>query len=270
MKYLFWNTNNNKMVNEYIKDLMIENNYDLIALAEYNDNIKEMLDYLNLNRREMYNILTPGCDRITLISKIKPRDVISCEETQYYTIKILSLAYGKKQIIASVHLPSKMYADDEDRRIEISYLVKNIEVYEKLYNTKNTVIMGDFNANPFENCMMSVSGLHAASSPTVYANKKSRIVKKREYNMFYNPMWNQFGDFTGAAGTYFYAGSKAVEIFWNIFDQVIIRPQIAHLFVKEGLKIVTQVNGKTLLNKNKIIVSDHLPIEFIIKEEQNV
>ena len=265
MKYFFWNTNKKK-VNEYIKDLMIENNYDILVLAEYEDNIEELLIYLRKINIEMYEILTPGCERITLLTKIKPQDVSSGYETEYYTIKLLNLKYDKKQIIGSVHLPSKMNAEDEDRRIEIEDLVHKIEVYEKKYNTKNTIIVGDFNANPFEKCMISVSGLHAVSSRKV-ASRISRTVKKRTYNMFYNPMWNQFGDFKNSAGTYYYTGSRSAEMFWNIFDQVIIRPHIVDIFVNESLKIVTQVNGKKLVNNNKILISDHLPIEFIIKEE---
>ncbi|WP_035796285.1 hypothetical protein [Clostridium akagii] len=264
MKYFFWNTNKNH-INQYVSDLIIENDYDIIVLAEYEDNLKELLDYLSLNNIEMYNILTPGCKRITIIAKKNHLSVSSGVEKEYYAIKILNLKYDQKQIMATVHLPSKLWAGDDDRRIEIAKLVKDIEYYEKKYATKNTVIMGDFNANPFENCMTSASGLHAVSSSKV-ASRGFRTIRKETYNMFYNPMWNQFGDFKGVAGTYYYGGSTSVEIFWNVFDQVIIRPQIINLFEKQNLKIVTKSNGKMLINNN-IIISDHLPIEFVIRED---
>lgn len=266
MKYFFWNTNKQK-VNEYIKELMLENNYDIIALAEYEDNIKNILSEFKKHGINMYNIKTPGCQRVKLITKIKPENIEYCSETEYYTIKILNLNYDKKQILVIVHMPSKLYAGDEVRRIELEDMVKNVKTYESQYKTKNTVIMGDFNANPFEGCMIYASGLHALSDSSLYKPKYSRCVKKRTYDIFYNPMWNKFGDFDEAPGTYYYGKSEIQEYFWNIFDQVIIRPQIASYFLNDSLKIITKVKDKLLLKNRKIVIGDHLPIEFIIEEE---
>ncbi|EPY6430835.1 endonuclease/exonuclease/phosphatase family protein [Clostridium sporogenes] len=265
MKYFFWNTNK-KTINNYIKELIIENQYDIVALAEYEDNINELIDDLKKNKIKMYKIINPGCKRITLITKVKPKYIKSFSESEYYTIKMINLPYDRKQIIAVVHLPSRMHNNDEDRRVEIEALVKDIEEYEEKYNTKDTVIVGDFNANPFDKCMISVGGLHALLSSSEACREK-RKVRNKTYSMFYNPMWNKFGDFEEPPGTYYYKASTAIEFFWHMFDQVIIRPHIIRLFSKESLKIITEINGKMLTKNNRIIISDHLPIEFIIKEE---
>lgn len=266
MKYLFWNTNK-QYINEYIEKLAIKNRYDIIILAEYCDNVLGLLKSLECNGMRMYKIKTIGCKRITLLSKTKPASIIHCNETAYYTIKIIRMSNAEKQIIGAVHMPSKLHAEDEDRRIEISDMKANIEKLESKFRTNNTVLVGDFNANPFDGCMTKVTGLHSVSSRDV-AYRIEREVKGRKYSMFYNPMWNKFGDFEGVAGTYYYSHSNSEEIFWNIFDQVIIRPQLIERFEQKNLNIITRVEEKSLLNgNNKIVISDHLPIEFSIMEE---
>lgn len=265
MRYLFWNTNN-KLVNDYLVRLIVKNNYDMIILAEYNDNIDILIQKLLQNEVIMYKIIS-NCKRIKMLSKKKPNKIRHCSETQYYTIKILEVSKDEKQIIGAVHLPSRLYANDEDRRMEIEEMVNNIQKLEVKYKTTNTIIVGDFNANPFEGCMTSVNGLHSVSSKDV-ARKLKRTVREKDFYMFYNPMWNKFGDFQGVAGTYYYSGSTAQEIFWHIFDQVVIRPQLISRFEEEKLNIITQIEETSLLRNNntKILVSDHLPLEFAILE----
>lgn len=245
--------------------MAIKNNYDVIILAEYEDDINYLLSRLQSNNIIMYKIIT-NCRRIKMLMKLKPSNVKPCDETEYYTIKVLEISKNERQLIGAVHLPSKLYAQDEDRTMEIGELISNIEKLENKYNIQNTLIVGDFNADPFEGCMIKARGLHSVSSKDI-ALKLKRKVRGKEYNMFYNPMWNKFGDFYGIGGTYYYSGSTGEEIFWHIFDQVVIRPQLIMRFEQEKLKIITEINGEPLLNINKkIIVSDHLPIEFSIKE----
>lgn len=264
MKCLFWNTNK-EIINDYVVKLSVKNDYDMIILAEYEDDVNDLLKKMQSNKIIMYKIMS-NCKRIKILSKSKPNKIKHCNETEYYTIKILEVNKNEKQIIGAVHLPSKLYAKDEDRRIEIADMVSNIEKLECKYKTNNTIIVGDFNADPFEGCMTKITGLHSVSSKDV-ALKIKRIVKQREYNMFYNPMWNKFGDFQGVAGTYYYAGSTAEEIFWHIFDQVIIRPQLISRFEEEKLNIIIQIEDDMLVKNNtRIMVSDHLPIEFSVME----
>lgn len=88
--------------------------------------------------------------------------------------------------------------------------------------------------------------------------------------MFYNPMWNFLGDFREPYGTYYHSSADTVNPYWNIYDQVIIRPAMRKRFVDDNLKIITETATVSLLDKNKHPdreISDHLPITFEIKEE---
>ena len=89
-------------------------------------------------------------------------------------------------------------------------------------------------------------------------------------------MWNLFGDKTpGAPGTYFYPDSgNPFVFFWNMFDQVLIRPELLDEFIYNELKIMTSIEDISLLNSrgvpDKINYSDHLPIYFKLKLKMEV
>ena len=82
-------------------------------------------------------------------------------------------------------------------------------------------------------------------------------------------MWKFFGERTPPYGTYYYNSSSIVNYYWNLFDQVIIRPSLLNAFNEEDLKILTNIGTNQLLditkkpNKN---YSDHLPLIFKIQE----
>lgn len=89
------------------------------------------------------------------------------------------------------------------------------------------------------------------------------------YRFFYNPMWNYLGDqSSGPGGTYFHDSAPMINLFWYMFDQVLIRPELLGSLVNESIEIVTDVDGKNLLSNNgqpnKQFASDHLPILFTL------
>jgi hypothetical protein len=85
--------------------------------------------------------------------------------------------------------------------------------------------------------------------------------------MFYNPMWSLFGDWSpGPAGTYYYSNSEHRVFFWNIFDQVLIRPDLLDRFSNEELKVLDSDGNVSFLSPRGVpnvkLGSDHLPILF--------
>ena len=80
-------------------------------------------------------------------------------------------------------------------------------------------------------------------------------------------MWGYLGDISdGPPGTYYYDSGMQVNLYWNMFDQVLIRPELLDVFEVEGLRILTDAGGKSLLagsgKPDVSIGSDHLPILF--------
>ena len=120
--------------------------------------------------------------------------------------------------------------------------------------------------NPFEKGMVGALGLHGMMSRKI-AERESRTVAKRRCKFFYNPMWSLYGDATrGPPGTYYYHRSKPIEYFWNIFDQVLLRPELLDRMDDSDIIIIDSDGENSFLTKNGIpnrnTVSDHLPILF--------
>jgi hypothetical protein len=125
--------------------------------------------------------------------------------------------------------------------------------------------MGDLNVNPFEDGMVLASAFHAVMTKDT-AMRGSRTVQGQKYPYFYNPMWSHFGDQRSGSpsGTFYYEKAEHLVYFWNIFDQVLLRPELADAFEHENLRIISRVGNTSLLGENGRpnlkIGSDHLPI----------
>jgi hypothetical protein len=80
-------------------------------------------------------------------------------------------------------------------------------------------------------------------------------------------MWNFFGDETlNPPGTYYFTNSEQIVFFWNMFDQVLVRPDLLTMFATEDLAIIDRDGDISFLNShgvpNPSTASDHLPILF--------
>ena len=147
-------------------------------------------------------------------------------------------------------------------------LTETIRKKEDEVGHTRTVLVGDLNMNPFEDGVVSSTGLHAVMTRKI-AEKKSRIVQDNEYLYFYNPMWSLFGDGSkGPPGTYYYYKAEHKVYFWNIFDQVLLRPDLIDFFSNDDLMILDSDGKNVLLSSQGIpdinVASDHLPIYFTL------
>ena len=83
--------------------------------------------------------------------------------------------------------------------------------------------------------------------------------------MFYNPMWSFFGDISKTHGTYYYSAARQFSLYWNMFDQVLVRPSLIDSISPKDIRILTSISEMSLVDKKgKPNVSDHLPLFFSI------
>ena len=266
MKYLFWNTYKNKNINSILCDLIVENEISVVVLAEYSANVDELLDLLRIEGFSMREIPSM-CERIRIIGA----SGISIEphlQTDKASIQIIN----NNIILCGVHLNSQIYSANEDaREIYIERIICDILSEEKELCTKKTIIVGDLNINPYDEGCLSARYFHGIPI-FEETTRESRTISGKEFYMFYNPMWNFLGDFKEPYGTYYHNSSNAINSYWNVYDQVIIRPILRKQFIDDSLKILTKTTKNSLLDKKKhpnCEISDHLPITFEIKEDQN-
>lgn len=259
MKIMFWNTYKNTSINQTIAEIAEEKEIDIILLAEYQDSIESLIATL-----DMQPYVTLGCDRIKAIGR--KENVEPATQGTRYSIQIIE----NKYILCGVHLPSQMRNGHQGRRnIVIQTILNDLQDIEKKLGSKCSIILGDFNEDPYEDGCLSATSFHGLPCLND-ALRNYRTIEGKQFEMFYNPMWNLFGDFTSPPGTYYYAGSDPKCSFWHIFDQVMIRTCLKNRFVKDSLEIIEKVGEKTLLDEkghpNKRY-SDHLPIVFEIQED---
>lgn len=262
MKYLFSVTHHNKNINRVLCELICENGISIVILAEYSAKIAELAIMLEMQGISIKHY-DSCCSRITLLGTID--DVELRSDSEHATIQIIN----SKDILCCVHLNSKLHSTHEGyREILIDGIIQDIQAVEKDIGTENSIIVGDFNINPYDSSCIDSRYFHGIPV-LAEAERKTRIVAGKEYAMFYNPMWNLLGDYTMPYGTYYCNTGGTQNTYWNIFDQVILRPVLKERFVKESLKILTETATQYLLDRNghpNKSISDHLPIMFEIKE----
>lgn len=265
MKVLFWNTNKNPNINRVLCEIIAENNISLVVLAEYEGEICKLSKELAEIGINMQEYLTVGCDRIKIMGV--ELNISPGRQTDYASFQIID----NKDIFCCIHLPSQIYNNANGmRKVAIDRIVADVCSTEKEIGTDNTIILGDFNINPYDNDCLNADKFHAIPYCKEILKRNKRIIAGEEFEMFYNPMWNFFGDWKKPFGTYYYSGNNVENAFWNIYDQVIIKPSLSKRFVNSSLKILTECKICSLLNRqghpNKKI-SDHLPITFEILED---
>jgi hypothetical protein len=270
---LFWNTNklrNWNNIDACLLELIIEKKCDIVILAEYDNTLDRLCTAINNLSRDEYTSIstTDGCQKIKGLVKKKYKIKSILEENRYQIVVIETVYY--KLIIAMIHNISKLRASKEDQEDLLRRFHYDICNAEKNLKTKNTLVVGDFNANPFEPACISANTMHAI--PFIEeVQRLSRTIQANDYEMFYSPMWKFWSRRKIPYATYYYYRSGMVNYYWNTFDQVIMRPQLINAFEYDSLVIVTETSNHQLLKEKKPDednYSDHLPLYCTLNEAE--
>ena len=233
-------------------------------LAECNITPASML--LALNSTVTEYSYSPGiCKRIAIFTRFDGQLLPPIRETDKVTIRHLRTFSGDLTLVAA-HLMSKLYNSDSSQGFECSVLAQMIRDVERQAGHSRTILVGDLNMNPFEPGMVAANGLHAVMTRHI-ASEQNRVVQGESYPFFYNPMWGYFGDIHNThAGTFYYRRPEHVVYFWNMFDQVLVRPDLLPFFPEDSVQILS-TDGNQSFVKNSGIPDDkegfdHLPVLF--------
>ena len=233
----------------------------MVVLAEYNAEWNDLCDKLKNYGTPIHKYPSGVDSRLTVLATID--NVAAKDQTKYESIQLLD----DDLILCCIHLPSQIYTRGSAmRRSAVRRIIGDIQRNEKEHNTKNTIVVGDFNVNPYDEECMGFEYFYGL--PFISDGRTSREIADERYEFFYNPMWNFLGDFQEPYGTYYSSGS---DTFWNILDQVIVRPELKQRFKNSELKILARTTKTCLINAdgspNKKI-SDHLPLVFEVEDNR--
>jgi hypothetical protein len=268
---LFWNFNCKLPDPETIlADVVAGLCVDLLALTESTTDPDRLLEAL---RHTDPNFDQAHVDhpRFQLFTRFEGARLTGFAEDDRLSVSRLRLA-GRKEILFGVlHLfDRRNYDRDAQHTLGLS-------VYNTLYAAEEaaghvrTIVVGDFNMNPFEKGILDGNGFGAMATRSLAARHTRD--GKNQVRRFYNPTWTRLGrDLPEAPGTYYWDNSAdPFNLFWHSLDQVLVRPALFNSFRDEDFQILTAIpwgSGETLdliRDRGKhweLRVSDHLPVLF--------
>ena len=268
MRILFWNTGR-RPVADLVRDLGRLRNVDVLVLAELVDPVRDVVSRLNRDAKQTYSSaqerLVESVKRpLHILTRLPQGRVQAIRDSAGVTVKRVFPVIGPDFVVVAVHLRSRLFGDPDDQASEAMSINRDVETIEDQVGHRRTLVIGDFNMNPFERGLVSFDCFHAVMSRKT-ALRRSRRVGGQERRFFYNPMWSHFGDRSpGPPGSYYRRGSGRTEYFWHMFDQVLVRPDLLDYFPDDGPEVLTRIGGRSLLNDQGIpnprAGSDHLPL----------
>ncbi|MEM9543419.1 MAG: endonuclease/exonuclease/phosphatase family protein [Cyanobacteria bacterium P01_E01_bin.42] len=269
---LFWNINKKQLINDIVW-LCQRYNVDILVLAESKLSKVEILRNLNIGASSIYISPTNPTTSLSLFYRYPSESIQPLDGEKRMSIQRIQPRIGKDFTLVALHLPSKLHMSEEDQYAECRRIVQTIQEKENQVGHMRTLVIGDFNLNPFEKGMIAADGFHAMMTQKI-AKKRDRKIRGQTRSFFYNPMWGRMGDFSPEApGTYYYSDSSVIAYFWNTLDQVLLRPDLLDYFTQDNLSIISQIGEKSLLTANQTILSsssDHFPILITLEIERTV
>jgi hypothetical protein len=265
MKFLFWNTQKKQLVNE-TAELIVESGCIICGFSEINDITLENITRLLVNEYnvECSRFPTPGCDRIKLLIVGQTVDILLLNQHRYYSLIKIS-RNNQKLIVGFVHFPSKLHHSADELRRASEVLRDQVVYEENRHKISQSLIIGDFNVDPFEMPMISFSGMGATNG--LACSRRMEVTRAGEKaRLFYNPMWTLYSAYKDRPGSHRYSRLGEDVVSWHFLDQVIIRPTLIDNFKFESLKLIERTTNYNYLNVNKSpSLSDHLPLMCAIE-----
>jgi endonuclease/exonuclease/phosphatase (EEP) superfamily protein YafD len=267
--FLFWNLYKQQL-QESIYRIVNTHNVDVVILAECTIDPTLILYTLNSESSNFHYAPSPGCRKIKMFARFPDEFMpIRIEDERMIIRQLKTSTMVQDVLVAAIHFPSKAYWAESDQLSESPRYVDLLREAENRVGHQRTILVGDFNMNPYEKGMVNANGFNAVMSRSI-AEKRERTVQGKEYSFFYNPMWGLSGDISvGPIGTYFLNPPGHSSYYWHILDQVLIRPDLLEAFESSALQILDSDGEKSLLSENgapdKSWASDHLPLLFRFK-----
>jgi exonuclease III len=270
VSFLFWNIRG-KRRDERVARLVAHHDVDILLLAECVVDTSTLLATINTAKGGRF--LRQGIveSKVQVFSRRadirftqKFVDVLG----RISIFKLSSMGFPEILLVA-VHLPSRRDRSVADNSQSATNWARRIREIEQEQSHRHTILVGDLNMNPFEEGVVSGHGFHAVMTKSK-ALELERSVDGELSPFFYNPMWGFFGDRTlGPPGTYYRSASEPINYFWNMYDQVLIRPDLLPYFA--DVRILDHDGRESLLTSggkpHRARCSDHLPLLFKIERK---
>jgi hypothetical protein len=222
---------------------------------------------LNTANNGVYVLPPSRSRRIRIWTRLPPaaiEDRYNGRVSDRITIREVTFPGTLPILLVGVHLLDRQRATTEvGRALTTGEIADRIRRTERDAGHTRTILVGDLNMNPYEAGVVGPQALHAVMTRELTRTVAGLTARER-HSCFYNPMWSCFGDVSaGPAGTHYWENAdEPTNHFWQIYDQVLIRPDLLDSFVR--VEIVGDDGQESLLTPKgrprSGLLSDHLPL----------
>lgn len=265
LTFLFWNILKRDLRSQ-LGALIETHKVDALILAESPYSSRELGEMLDGVSQRKFSVAETDCERIQLATTSSLAGVESIHDEIESRLTMWRFDWHSEEMfLAAVHLPSMaQMPKPADRQKIASRAAQKIREKESKSDHSRTILVGDFNMDPYEDGLVSSDAFHALMTEKL-VERGHRTVQFESLPMFYNPMWSCYGDRTpGPPGTYYHSESNPGAQFWHMLDQVLVRASLMDRL--HDVRILDQAGDKSLLNNlgrpDIENASDHLPILF--------
>lgn len=265
LNIFFWNLNKKDLCGEVCKAVSAQA-VDVVILIENKASAEDTLDALKKGVSESFLLPSAIGGRFQVFSRTPDLDLSESRDADRMSFRRLS--YSKTELsLGLVHFVDMQNWDHQNQSSQIQIMAQTIRDHENKQRHDRTILIGDFNVNPFDKAMNMATQMNAMMTKKC-AMRKPRTVNRQKYPYFYNPMWGLLGDRgAGPPGTYHHNKSTKGWYGWNMLDQVLIRPDALAWY--EDVEILASAGSTSLqtgLNRpNKNRLSDHFPLLLKLK-----
>ena len=255
MKILYWNLFNNEN-SKYVISLIKHYDIDIAIFAEH----KALNSDSVIHQLKTY-VFEPGFggnDRIVVFYRENVKLEVRQEQSRYtlYTANYNKVPFN----IIGVHLEPNLHYSDHARLQTLTELANDIKNHEKKTGSEKTIVIGDFNTNPFAPEMVNKKALNGVLFKDLILSRQSDTYERKTYKRFYNPMMMHLSESRNEYGSYYYTSGLEV-LHWYAFDQILVRSELVSALKK--IEYCNNTGEYKLVSKNGIpdkSVSDHLPL----------
>lgn len=242
LTFLFWNIQKKPILHRVAR-LCAGHAVDVLILAECAEPVDEVTQGLEANGAGGYSYPLAFSDRLRVYTRIDParvRPVFDDANARLTVRKIVTPGPRPSLLLCAVHLPSAIAGWQGENRAPFAQIVAGmIHEQEDRQRTRRTVVVGDFNMNPFDAGMVNGFGFHAHLTRELASRRGGRVVQEQStHRTFFNPMWQFLADRPGKpSGSYYFHESVPVNHYWHVLDQVLVRPELCDKLIGVDIRL---------------------------------
>jgi hypothetical protein len=261
MNALFWNINK-KYPAERIKNIIRYHKIDLLILAECEEATSTVLKSINENETR-FKFIGETSKKIKCFFNSGKGNMA---KVNHIYNEMLPLRYTNNKNVVNifcVHLPS-IPNGNKSANVYSEKIAKEVRRIEKETNVFSSIVIGDFNMNPFDIGMVAHHTFNSLMCRDTVLKLANRKLNDNTNSYYYNPMWSFLGDLSPCKpGTYFYSKkSYDNNYLWNMLDQVLINSTFLSNFTLNSVGIIQHdgISDLNIMSNKPYSDSDHYPI----------